>query len=244
LTSSGGSDAPGASEAPGASPLKGGGDSTAGGGTGRPPGSRYPVPAGVHRAEEEIRRSRFITTLAPAPGETEARNFVASVRAEFPDATHTCWAYVAGPPGSTACVGMSDDGEPQGTAGRPMLKALLHAGVGEVVATVTRFYGGVRLGRGGLQRAYGGGVQRALETLPRGERVHRHGFRIVVDYSALEPLRRALGKLDGVIRGESFGADVELRVEVPAGAEASLHREVAALTSGQGRVTCLPEADG
>ena len=244
MTSSGSSDAPGASEVPGASPVEGEGDPPAGEGVSGPGRARYPVPAGVHRVEEEIRRSRFITTLSPAPDELVAREFVDRVRAEFPDATHTCWAYVAGPPGSTARVGMSDDGEPQGTAGRPMLNILLHADVGEVVATVTRFYGGVKLGRGGLGRAYAGGIQRALESLPRGERVHRKGFRVEVDYGALEPLRRALGTLEGVIRREAFGAGVELHVEVPREAAASLHRAVADVTSGRGRVTRLPEADG
>ncbi len=244
MTSSGSSDAPGASEVPGASALEGAGDPSTGGGDRDTAGARYPIPAGVHRVEEEIRRSRFITTLAPAPDEAAAREFVASMRTEFADATHTCWAYVAGPPGSTARVGMSDDGEPQGTAGRPILKALLHAEVGEVVATVTRFYGGVKLGRGGLGRAYAGGVQRALESLPCGARVYREGFRVEVDYGALEPLRRALASLDGVVRTEAFGAGVEVLVEVPRGTGATLYRAVAEVTSGRGRVTPLPEAAG
>ena len=90
---------------------------------------RYPIPAGAVRVEEEIKRSRFITTLAPAQTLEAARAFVAQISAEFDDATHNCWAYVVGPPGSTSQIGMSDDGEPHGTAGRPMLNVLLHAGV-------------------------------------------------------------------------------------------------------------------
>jgi uncharacterized YigZ family protein len=224
--------------------LEGGEEAPAGDSGHGPAPARYPVPGAVHRVEEEIRRSRFITTLAPAADEEAARAFVASMRTEFPGATHTCWAYVAGPPGSTGRVGMSDDGEPQGTAGRPMLNILLHAEVGEVVATVTRFYGGVKLGRGGLGRAYAGGVRRALESLPRGERVHREGFRVDVDYAALGAVRRALAMLDGVIRSEAFGAGVELHVEVPGESGGKLQRAVADLTSGRGRVTPLPEADG
>ena len=81
-----------------------------------------------------ILRSRFTTTLAPARDADEALAFVERMRGEFPDATHHCWAFVAGPPGSTTCIGMSDDGEPHGTAGRPMLNALLHGGVGDIVA--------------------------------------------------------------------------------------------------------------
>ena len=128
--------------------------------------ARYPIPARTHRVEEEIQRSRFITTLAHTPTLDEARAFVQQMKAEFGDASHNCWAYVVGPPGSSAQIGMSDDGEPHGTAGKPMLTVLLHADVGDVTAVVTRYFGGTKLGKGGLVRAYSGGVQQALATLP------------------------------------------------------------------------------
>src|SRR5690625_3641612 len=134
---------------------------------------RYPIPARTHRVEQEIQRSRFITTVAHAPTIEEARAFIDSIREEFPDATHNCWAFAAGPPGDTAAIGMSDDGEPHGTAGRPMLTALLHGGVGEIAAVVTRYFGGTKLGTGGLVRAYTSSVQQALESLPTRERVDR-----------------------------------------------------------------------
>ena len=85
------------------------------------------IPARVHRVEEVIQRSRFVTTLAHAPSPEAAHAFVQRIRDEFPNATHHCWAFVAGPPGSTMTIGMSDDGEPHGTAGRPMLTTLLHS---------------------------------------------------------------------------------------------------------------------
>ena len=83
----------------------------------------YTIPAARHRVEEKIRRSHFITTLAPADTVEEARAFIKDMRAEFDSANHNCWAYLVGPPGSTAQVGMSADGEPHGTAGRPMLNS-------------------------------------------------------------------------------------------------------------------------
>ncbi len=207
---------------------------------GSSPGSgaraRYPVPAPLpprgHRTEEEVRRSRFITTIHPAPDEEAARARIEELRREFPDATHHCWAFVVGPPGSTARVGMSDDGEPQGTAGRPMLSALLHSGVGDLVAVVTRYYGGVKLGKGGLGRAYAGGVQRALETLPLGERVARFPAGLTVDYSALEGVRRLLGELGVEVVEERFGAAVELDLLVPEDRGALLPERLADLTSG------------
>lgn len=121
---------------------------------------RYNVPnlaAGeIHRAEETIHRSRFIVTMARVSSPEEAKAFIDSIRAEHDQATHNCWAYVAGEPGSTAQIGASDDGEPKGTAGRPMLTVLLHCGVGEIAAVVTRYFGGILLGTGGLVRAYQG----------------------------------------------------------------------------------------
>ena len=128
--------------------------------------NRYRVPTRLHRVEQELQRSRFITTLAPAPTVEEAKSFISRVREEFPDANHNCWAYVVGPPGSTGMAGLSDDGEPHGTAGRPMLTALLHGNVGDVAVVVTRYFGGTLLGKGGLVRAYTGCVQQGLEHLP------------------------------------------------------------------------------
>ncbi len=133
--------------------------------------TRYPIPAGRARVEEVILRSRFITTAGPAANVDEAKAFIAEMRAEFADATHNCYAFAAGPPGSTAMAGMSDDGEPGGTAGRPMLAVVLGSGLGDLVVVVTRYYGGTKLGTGGLVRAYSGGVKAVLDVLPVREKV-------------------------------------------------------------------------
>jgi uncharacterized YigZ family protein len=197
---------------------------------------RYPVPGGRHRVEESIRRSRFITTVARAASAAAAHAFIDEIRAEFDDATHNCWAFVAGPPGASAEVGMSDDGEPHGTAGRPMLEALLHSGVGEIVAVVTRYYGGVKLGKGGLQRAYSGGVTLALSAMPRAERVSRVPLVVRIDYSALEPVRRVAAALDAAITGETFGPAVRVEVSVPDGSVERFREAVAEITAGKGTV--------
>ncbi len=202
------------------------------------------MPARRHRIESSVRRSRFITTLAPAPDEEAARRFVAEIREEFPDATHNCWAWVAGPPGSTARVGMSDDGEPHGTAGRPMLNALLHGPVGEVVAVVTRYYGGVKLGRGGLGRAYAGGVQEALASLPTLERVRRRSVRLEVTYPFIDAVKRLLDDLDVTVREERYGEAVELDVAVPEGALDRLERGLGDLSGGTAGCRPLPLPDG
>ena len=140
--------------------------------------------------QEIIQRSRFVTTVSHAPEPDAAHEFVRRIKNEFPDATHNCWAYVAGPPGSTSHVGVSDDGEPHNTAGRPMLHALLHSDVGEIVAVCTRYYGGVKLGTGGLSRAYSSGVKLALDTLPTQSRIDRVSVEIVIGYEKISELRR------------------------------------------------------
>lgn len=177
--------------------------------------SRYPVPATVWRVEEEIKRSRFITTIGYAPTVEEARAFIASVRQEFADADHNCWAYVVGPPGTTAQIGLSDDGEPHGSAGRPMLTVLLHSGIGDVCAVVTRYFGGVLLGVGGLVRAYSGGVQRALSTLPTKERVPTALLDVLLDYSAITLVQRLLPTYEANIVEQEFGVDASFRIELP-----------------------------
>ncbi|MDX1495656.1 MAG: YigZ family protein, partial [Longimicrobiales bacterium] len=177
--------------------------------------TRYRVPARRHRTEETIQRSRFITTLARAPDAEAAHAFVDTIRNEFTDATHNCWAFVAGPPGSTTHIGMSDDGEPHGTAGRPMLTALLHSGVGEIVAVCTRYYGGVKLGTGGLSRAYSGGVTLALESLPTEEKVERETVELEIGYPEVDAVQRLIQEDELPVLAEEFGARVRYRLAVP-----------------------------
>lgn len=177
--------------------------------------ARYRIPATTHRVELEVLRSRFVTTIARAATVDDAKALIARVRAEFPDATHNCWAYVVGPPGSTASIGMSDDGEPHGTAGRPMLNALLHGGVGDIVAVVTRYFGGTLLGKGGLVRAYTSGVQQGLAALPLAERVRRARVALEIEYAHVDAVRRMLPAHEAAVLSEEFSATVGYRVELP-----------------------------
>lgn len=199
----------------------------------RPAPPPYSIPAARHRVEEEILRSRFITTLAYAPTVEEARAFIDEMRAEFADASHNCWAYLVGQPGSTAQNGMSDDGEPHGTAGRPMLTVLLHSGVGDIVAVVTRYFGGTLLGKGGLVRAYSGGVQYALESLPTTEKVEKSQLTVLFDYSAITAVQRMLPDYATEVLEESYGVDVSYRVQMPSAQVARFRADIGDLTNGQ-----------
>ncbi len=176
---------------------------------------RYPVPAERHRLEQSIDRSRFICTLAPATTLEDAQRVVRAVAEEMPDANHHCWAILVGAPGSTSGIGSSDDGEPRGTAGRPMLVALLHSGIGDVVAVVTRYFGGIKLGTGGLARAYGGTVQLALGSMPRTEHVALTTCSLAVSYPQVDVVKPLLARYGVTVVAQRFEADVQLQLQVP-----------------------------
>lgn len=198
---------------------------------------RYPVPGATHRVKQCISRSRFITTIARAPTVEDAVAFIRTVGEEFGDATHNCWAYVVGPPGDTGRIGMSDAGEPHGTAGRPMLNALLHSGVGDIAAVVTRYYGGTKLGTGGLVRAYGGGVQRALATLPRTERIEYAFLTVVVDYARIAVLQQLCADFEGEVQTQEFAADVRADIRLPAGSAEAFRSALLDATRGEASIT-------
>ena len=195
--------------------------------------SRYPVPAATHRVEQEVSRSRFITTIARASTVDDATAFIRGVGEEFRDATHNCWAYLVGPPGDTSRVGMSDDGEPHGTAGRPMLNALLHAGVGDVAVVVTRYYGGTKLGTGGLVRAYGGGVQQALATMTLTDRIEYAFLTVVIDYSRIAVLQQLCANFEADILAQEFAVDVRVTLRLPGGNADGFRAAVLDATRGQ-----------
>ena len=197
----------------------------------------YKIPATRYRTEETIKRSRFIASVAHAPTEDDARAFVSAIKSEFPDATHNCWAYVAGPPGDTARVGMSDDGEVHGTAGKPMLSVLLHSGIGEVVVVVTRYYGGTKLGTGGLVRAYSGSVKNALAGLAVEEKRDVTHLTVVLAYSRVTAVRKRIEASDARIVREDYGAEVSLTIEIPEADKDNLIGAIRDLTSGEARFT-------
>lgn len=196
----------------------------------------FAVPASTVEVREVIRRSRFITSVGHAESRADARRFVEELRERHPGASHYCWAFNAGAPGSTARIGMSDAGEPHGTAGRPMLNALLHSGLGEIVAACARFYGGVKLGTGGLARAYGGGVKNALQICPAVQKTTWIPVFIRVPYGAVDRVRQLLRTLSATITEQSFGAGVTYSVLVPAEHRSTLDSAIADLTGGSGVV--------
>ncbi len=202
-----------------------------------PDGARYSVPGDRHRTQVTIERSRFVCTIERVSTADEAQGFIREINGEFPDATHNCWAYVLGPPGSTDRVGMSDDGEPHGTAGRPMLTVLLHSGAGDIAAVATRYFGGVKLGTGGLVKAYGGAVQQALESMPRAERIEVVEMTAHFAYAAIDNVRQLLSAHEADLLVEKYGAEVTYRVRLPAAQVPAMEAALLDVTRGQARVS-------
>jgi uncharacterized YigZ family protein len=174
----------------------------------------YLIPAKSTLFEEEIKKSQFITYLAHTPSIEEAKAFVEQIKAKHNDARHNCWAFVAGRPEDSMKWGFSDDGEPSGTAGKPILAQLTGSGVGEITAVVTRYYGGIRLGTGGLVKAYGGGVQQALKLLPTLEKKIMTQLAVEIDYSLIALVQSIMAQYDAVEISASYELSVKLLVEI------------------------------
>ncbi|MFI0817478.1 YigZ family protein [Streptomyces sp. NPDC021098] len=183
---------------------------------------------GVH--EVEINKSRFLCTLAPAATEQEAQEVIQRVRKEHPGANHNCYAYVLGADGDVQKA--SDDGEPGGTAGVPMLQMLVRREMRYVVAVVTRYFGGVKLGAGGLIRAYGGAVGEALDALGT---VTRRRFRLVtvtIDHQRAGKLENDLRATGRVVRDVRYAEAVTIEVGLPEADVAAFRGWLADATAG------------
>lgn len=170
----------------------------------------YLIPAADAVFEEEIKKSRFITYLRHTEGLAQAKAFWAEIKALHPQARHHCWATVAGSPNDSQQYGFSDDGEPSGTAGKPMLNYLIGSNVGEISAVVVRYYGGILLGTGGLVRAYGNGVQQALQQLTTIRKVLRKSYRLQCSYDQFNDVQHLLSRYDIEMTDQQFAEQVTL----------------------------------
>ena len=189
-------------------------------------------PGEVFRVEQTIKRSRFIASVGHTPDVEEAKAFIEQIKAEFEDARHNCWAYCAGAAGSTDRFGASDDGEPHGTAGRPMLTAVTHSGIGEVTVVVTRYFGGILLGTGGLVKAYQSSVKMALEGVPTRVRTKTKRIKFSVEHRFVNQVLRKIEAVNGRILEKNFDMDADFDVEIPEDLAETFAKELEELTRG------------
>lgn len=175
---------------------------------------RYPVPVEEVRREIVVVNSRFIASLAPVFSVEKARAFIQRIREEFPDASHHVPAFLVGY-GDSVTAHCSDAGEPAGTAGRPALAVLRGSGLGDVAVVVTRYFGGTKLGTGGLVQAYSEAVREVLRAVHRAERVPTITVMVEIPYSLLERLRRLAAAHRGTVLDEDFTANVVATIRFP-----------------------------
>lgn len=176
--------------------------------------TRYRIPAVSVRVEQEVSRSRFIASLANAPTVEAARDYIAAMRAEMPDANHHVYAFKVGYGGSIT-EGVSDDGEPTGTAGPPVLAVVRGADVGDVVLVVTRYFGGIKLGTGGLVRAYGDAARAAIAAMTTLEKIERRQVGLTVPYPLYERVKRLAAEYSATVDDEAFEVEVTLYLTMP-----------------------------
>lgn len=191
----------------------------------------YTLAQPVH-ADIDIRKSRFIGLVMPVAGRDSAQQALAALRAEHGSATHVCWALLAG-----GHSGMSDDGEPSGTAGRPIMEVLRHHELDNVLGVVVRYFGGIKLGAGGLVRAYTDAVATALKQARRIEYVAYAGLKVEVDYGAEAKVRRWIAQHGYLLECSSHGAGVTLDISLPVAELDSARQALRDLTQGQARIS-------
>ena len=179
--------------------------------------SDFRVPFGAAEMEFTEKRSRFIGHLLPVDSEEQAREFIAQMKKKYYDARHNCWCYII----RGGAERYSDDGEPQGTAGIPMLEVFRREGIVNVVCVVTRYFGGVLLGTGGLLRAYTKSAKDALDAAGVSEVRRWVGLDIPCSYAQCEKLRLEAAAAGGIVSDVEYGAGVTIKALVPEeGAEA------------------------
>ncbi len=174
----------------------------------------YLIPLAGVEFREEIKKSIFITTLAHTPGIEAAKQFIDDIKSQYHDARHHCWGFVAGRPQDSMLWGFSDDGEPSGTAGKPILAQLSGSGIGELTAVVTRYSGGIKLGTGGLVKAYGGGVQQSLKLLQTIEKKITTNVCLELDYEMMPVAQSVMAQYAASETDAQYMESVKLVVEV------------------------------
>ena len=200
--------------------------------------SGYIVPFETAESEFTEKRSRFISNIWRVETEEEARSRIEEMKKKYYDARHNCWCYLLhdGP------VRYSDDGEPQGTAGQPMLNVFQREEVTNVCCVVTRYFGGILLGAGGLTRAYAKGAKDALDAAGICRMSLWTEWEISCTYPLFERMKLTVESCGGVVRDAEYGADIVLRAAFPSGGAEQFAPRLTELSAGQLAMTAAGES--
>ena len=188
----------------------------------------YLVPRGVGQAEYIEKKSRFLGGVYPVTSEQEAKEILERVRRQHYDARHNCWCYIL----KSGQKRYSDDGEPQGTAGQPMLNVFEREGVVAVLCIVTRYFGGILLGAGGLCRAYTKAAKDALDAAGISKMQPWLRQQITVSYALFERAKLLIAAQEGTVEDAQYGADILITYRIPEGADERLRTALREASSG------------
>jgi uncharacterized YigZ family protein len=198
------------------------------------------VPAIHFSQETRVKNSRFIADIGPAFNVEQAREFIDQISQKFPDATHHVPAYIIGS-GSSTIEHSNDDGEPSGTAGRPALSVLKGSGLGDTVLVITRYFGGTKLGTGGLVRAYSDAARQVVERVPKAEKITAHRVHIDLPYHLYDQIQRLIVQFQGIEIQEIFAEQVTISVSIPASNFDQFNNNLLELSSGDVAARILVE---
>lgn len=193
----------------------------------------YLIPVNDFEQETIVNRSRFICSIKHCADKCAVKQFIEQIRLQYADASHHCYAFVSARPDDSQAYGFSDDGEPSGTAGKPMLAVLQGSNIGEVCAVVTRYFGGIKLGTGGLQRAYGNSVRQALLTMPTVLKIPTEQLQINCDYQQVRDIEHHLENFNGSIVQQDYGIEVQLLIALPITNIKDFCRRISEVTAGR-----------
>ncbi|NDJ85378.1 MAG: YigZ family protein [Chloroflexi bacterium] len=202
--------------------------------------SGYWRPKATTRIEYRQSNSRFYGTIGRASSVDEAKAFVQGVRDEMSDASHHVYAFIIGH-GASVTEGMSDDGEPSGTSGPPALAVLRGSDIGDVVLVITRYFGGTKLGTGGLVHAYGQTAREAVSAVELEQKIIRTTAGIEVPYHLFEQVKRLMAEYAADIDDEDFAADVTILFRIPKDNLTAFNEALLELSAGQIKPTILDE---
>lgn len=193
----------------------------------------YQIAAAELVDETIVSRSRFLCYISPCNSSALARSYIKSIQKLHPSANHHCYAFVSGHPKDSQKYGFSDDGEPSGTAGRPMLAVLQGSDIGEICAVVVRYFGGTKLGTGGLQRAYGGSVREALTKLVVKTKIPMVHKTLACQYTQVNDVLYLIEQLGGEIIEQDYAESIHLLIALPMSEIDNANKQIRTLSAGQ-----------
>lgn len=195
------------------------------------------IPVNKYLDELEIKKSRFIGFGFPITSPEDARDKLKMLKKDYPDSRHICYAFVWGK--SSTHMGMSDDGEPSGTAGRPILEVVKGSGYENILVAVVRYFGGIKLGTGGLVKAYTEITQLIVKNIEVKEYIERDNFYLSIPYNLYDMVKSSIKEFDGIIDSEEFLTNIEISLSLPIVKLDELNKRIGDISKGSLKLTRL-----